>query len=48
MKVSGVRPAYGDALGPSRASAHCGRARSEIWSWDRNDLWQNDRAAAPQ
>ena len=34
--------------GPSPASTHCGRARSEIWSCDRNDRWQNDRAAAPQ
>ncbi len=34
--------------GPSPASTHCGRARSETWSWDRNEAWQNDRACDPQ
>ena len=36
------------ALGPSPASTHCGRARSDTWSCDRNDVWQNVRAAEPQ
>ena len=36
------------AVGPSPASTHCGRARSEIWSCDRNAERQNDRAADPQ
>ena len=46
------RPAYPDAEelaeGPNPASTHCGRARSETWSCDRNDAWQNDRACEPQ
>jgi hypothetical protein len=36
------------ADGDSPASTHCGRARSEISSCERNEVWQNDRAAAPQ
>ena len=36
------------AEGASPASTHCGRARSATWSWDRNEVWQNDRACAPQ
>ena len=36
------------AAGPSPASTHCGRARSDTWSCDRNDVWQNVRAAEPQ
>jgi hypothetical protein len=40
----------GEALadGVSPASTHCGCAHSEIWACLRNDVWQNDRAAAPQ
>ncbi len=40
--------ALASAVGPSPASTHCGRARSDSWSWDRNDVWQNVRAASPQ
>ena len=36
------------AVGPSPASTHCGRARSDTWSCDWNDVWQNVRAAEPQ
>ena len=36
------------ADGASPASTHCGRACSEILSCERNEVWQNDRAAAPQ
>ena len=54
--LSRRRPVTGDlsagalafALGPSPASTHCGRARSDTWSCDRNDVWQNVRAAEPQ
>jgi D-tyrosyl-tRNA(Tyr) deacylase len=41
-------PALGSAEGPKPASTHCGRARSETWSCDRNEAWQNDRACDPQ
>jgi hypothetical protein len=38
----------GPADGLSPASTHCGRARSETWSRDRNEAWQNDCAFDPQ
>ena len=42
-------PALGSRrIGPRPASTHCGRARSETWSCDRNEAWQNDRACDPQ